>query len=58
MAVVSEELTKRHLKSIPEVKDAIKEAWLSLEGLKDQLEAASRGEEFPTWPILILAEEI
>jgi len=57
VAVASEESTTRHLKSIPEVKDAIKEAWLSLEGLKRQLEAASRGLEIPTWPVLILAEE-
>ena len=43
--------------SIPEVKDAIKKAWLSVRGLERQLEAASRGLEIPTWPVLILAEE-
>lgn len=43
--------------SIPEVKNAVKKAWLSLEGLKDQREAVSYGEEIPTWPVLILAEE-
>ena len=57
VAVISEGLTTRHLKSIPEVKDAIKKAWLSLEGVKRQLEVACRGQEIPTWPVLILAEE-
>jgi hypothetical protein len=56
VAVVSEGLINRHLKSIPKVKDAITEAWLSPEGLRRQIEAASRGEEIPTWPVLILAE--
>jgi len=57
VAVVSESLITRHLKSIPEVKNAVKKAWLSLEGLKDQLEAVSHGEEIPTWPVFIVAEE-
>ena len=56
VAVVSEGLIERRLRSIPEVKDAIREAWLSLEGLGRQLEAASRGEVIPTWPVSILAE--
>src|SRR5215204_3104428 len=54
--VISEGLIRRGLGSIPEVKDAIREAWLSPEGLKRQVEAASRGEEIPTWPVSILAE--
>jgi hypothetical protein len=57
VTVVSERLITRHLKGIPEVKYAVKKAWLSMEGLKDQLEAVSDGEEIPTWPVLILAEE-
>ena len=57
VTVASEGSATRHLKSIPEVKDAIKKAWLSVKGLGRQLEAASRGLEIPTWPILILAEE-
>lgn len=57
VTVVSERLITRHLESIPEVKNAVKKAWLSLEGLKDQREAVSYGEEIPTWPVLILAEE-
>jgi hypothetical protein len=56
VAVVSEGLIRRHLKSIPEVKGTIREAWLSLEGLGRQIEAASRGEAMPTWPALILGE--
>lgn len=56
VAVVSESLVRRHLERIPEVKDAIKEAWLSLEGLGRQVEAASRGEVMPTWPVYVLVE--
>ena len=55
--VASERSATRHLRSIPEVKDAIKKAWHSVRGLERQLEAASRGLEIPTWPVLILAEE-
>jgi hypothetical protein len=57
VAVVSEWLVERHLKSIPEVKDAIREAWLYPEGLARQVEAASRGEEVLTWPVSILVED-
>jgi len=57
VAVVSEGLIKRHLRSIPEVKEAVRAGWLSLEGLTRQLEAASHGAEIPTWSILILAEQ-
>jgi len=56
--VISEGLIRRGLGSIPEVKDAIREAWLSPEGLRRQLEAAFRGEEVPTWPVVILAENV
>jgi hypothetical protein len=38
------------------VKDAIREAWLSVEGLRHQMEAASRGEKLPTWSVSILVE--
>jgi hypothetical protein len=38
------------------VKDAIREAWLSLEGLGRQMGAASRGEAMPTWPVFVLVE--
>jgi hypothetical protein len=54
--VVSEGLTRRGLGSVPEVEDAIREAWLLPEGLRLQLEAVSRGEEIPTWPVLLLVE--
>jgi hypothetical protein len=57
VAVISEGLTRKCLKSIPEVKDAIREAWLYPEGLARQVEAASRGEEVPTWPVSILVED-
>ena len=58
VTVVSEGLRRSGLGSIPEVKDAIREAWLSPEGLRRQLEAAFRGEEMPTWPVVILAEKV
>jgi hypothetical protein len=56
--VISEGLIRRGLGSIPEVKDAIREAWLSPEGLRRQLQAAFRGEGVPTWPVVILAENV
>lgn len=56
VAVVSEGLIQRRLESIPEVEDAIREAWLSVEGLRRQMEAASRGEELSTWSVSILVE--
>jgi hypothetical protein len=57
VAVVSEGSIRRRLKSIPEVKDAIRETWLFLEGLRHQMEAASRGEPVPTWPVFVLVED-
>jgi hypothetical protein len=56
VAVVSEDLIQRRLESIPEVKDAIREAWLLVEGLRRQMEAASRGEAMPMWPVFVLVE--
>jgi hypothetical protein len=56
VVVLSEDLTKSGLKSIPEVQVAVRDAWLSLEGLARQIEAAARGESLPTWPILIQRE--
>lgn len=57
VAVVSHGRASRRLRSIPEVKDAIRSAWLSPEGLERQVQAASNGDEIPTWPVLILAEK-
>ena len=56
VAVVSENLTKSDLESIPEVRAAIRDAWLSLEGLERQIKAISRGENLPSWPVLIQRE--
>lgn len=56
VVVLSEDLAKSSLKSIPEVQDAIREAWLPLEGLKRRIEAAADGEEPPSWPVLIQRE--
>jgi hypothetical protein len=56
VAVISEEVRKGDLKSIPEVKDAIREAWLSEGGLERQVSAARAAQEIPTWPVLIQRE--
>jgi hypothetical protein len=44
------------LRSIPEVKDAVRYAWLSLRGLERQLDAAARGEGVPTWQLLVYSQ--
>lgn len=56
VVVIAEDLTRPRLKTIPEARDAVRKAWLSVNGLKRQIEAAERGEEIPTWPILIQRE--
>jgi hypothetical protein len=56
VVVLSEDLEKGGLRSIPEVKDAVRDAWLSLRGLERQVEAAARGEDLPTWPLLIYSQ--
>jgi hypothetical protein len=56
VVVLSEDLEKGGLRSIPEVKDAVRDAWLSLHGLERQAEAAARGEDLPTWPLLVQRE--
>lgn len=56
VVVISEDVTRAGLRTIPEARDAVVKAWLSVRGLKRQIEAASRGEEIPTWPVLIQRE--
>ena len=56
VVVLSEDLEKGSLRSIPEVKDAVRDAWLSLRGLERQLEAVARGEDLPTWPLLVYSQ--
>src|SRR5829696_8949887 len=51
--VLSAYFSKGDLRSIPEVKDAVRDAWLSLRGLERQVDAAAQGEVPPTWPLLI-----
>ena len=50
------DFVKGGLRSIPEVKDAVRDAWLSLRGLERQVEAAARGEDLPTWPLLVYSQ--
>ncbi|CAN5823915.1 hypothetical protein BH23ACT11_BH23ACT11_26400 [soil metagenome] len=56
VVIISEDVTRSGLRTIPEARDAVRKAWLSLSGLKRQIDAASQGEEIPTWPILIQKE--
>jgi hypothetical protein len=56
VVVISDDVTRTRLGSIPEVLGALLGAWLSVEGLKRQIEAAADGEEPPTWPLLIQRE--
>lgn len=56
VVVISEDVSRGRLRTIPEARDAVRKAWLSVGGLKRQIEAASRGEEIPTWPVLIQRE--
>jgi hypothetical protein len=54
--VLSSDLEKVGLSSIPEVMDAVREAWLSPPGLERQIAAIARGGDLPTWPVLIQRE--
>jgi hypothetical protein len=56
VAVVSEDVNRTGLRSIPRVQAAVVDAWLSKKGLRRQVEAAARREEIPTWPVLIQRE--
>ncbi len=56
VVVVSEDVSRAGLRTIPEARNAVRKAWLSVGGLKRQIEAARRGEEIPTWPVLIQRE--
>jgi hypothetical protein len=54
--VISGDDEEGGLSSIPEVRDAVREAWLSPPGLERQIAALSRGGDLPTWPVLIQRE--
>jgi hypothetical protein len=53
VAVLAENYEKRALKTIPDVVGAVREAWLSADGLEWQIEKAAACGEVPTWPVLI-----
>ena len=55
--VLSADFAKGDLRSIPEVKDAIRDAWLTLGGLERQVDAAAQGEVPPTWPLLVYPQD-
>jgi hypothetical protein len=54
--VLSGDVEKGSLSSIPEVRDAVREAWLSPPGLERQIAAVARGGDLPTWPVLVQRE--
>jgi len=54
--VLSGDLETGGLSSIPEVRDAVREAWLSPPGLQRQIAAVARGGDLPTWPVLVQRE--
>jgi len=54
--VLSGDLERGGLRSIPEVGDAVRDAWLSPRGLERQIAAVARGEDLPTWPVLVQGE--
>lgn len=54
--VLSGDLEEGGLSSIPEVRDAVREAWLSPPGLQRQIAAVARGGDLPTWPVLVQRE--
>jgi hypothetical protein len=56
VAVLADDYEKRALKTIPDVVDAVREAWLTADGLEWQIEKAAVCEEVPTWPVLIQRE--
>jgi len=56
VTVLSADFVKGDLRSIPEVKDAVRYAWLSLRGLERQLDAAAQGEDVPTWLLLVYSQ--
>jgi phosphoenolpyruvate synthase/pyruvate phosphate dikinase len=51
--VLSGDFEKGSLSSIPEVRDAVRKAWLSPPGLERQIAAIARGGDLPTWPVLV-----
>jgi hypothetical protein len=53
---LSQNLRIEGLKSIPEVRDVLREAWLSAEALERQIDVVVCEEEIPTWPVLVQRE--
>ena len=56
VVVISRDLEKGNLSSIPEVRDAVQDAWLSPPGLERQIAAVARGGDIPAWPVLVQRE--
>ena len=56
VVVLSEGTAESGLKSIPEVRAAVRGAWLSPEGLERQIEAVACGDDPPAWPVLVQRE--
>ena len=54
--VLSADFARGGLRSIPEVKDAVRDAWLTQRGLERQVDAEAQGEVPPTWPLLVYTQ--
>lgn len=56
VSVLSEDGAWQGLNNIPDVRDAVREAWLSAAGIERQVRAAATSGSLPTWPVLIQRE--
>lgn len=56
VAVISKDVTCAGLRGIPRVEEVVLRTWLSPDGLKRQVGAATRDGEIPLWPALIQRE--
>lgn len=56
VTVLSEDVRRSGLGSLPEVLLAVRQAWLSEEGLRRQAATTAGGGEIPTWPVLVQRE--
>ena len=54
--VISADFARGGLRTIPEVKDAVRDAGLTQRGLERQVDAEAQGEVPPTWPLLVYTQ--
>jgi hypothetical protein len=54
--VLSADFARGGLRTIPEVKDAVRDAWLTQRGLERQVDAEAQGEDVLTWLLLVYSQ--